>query len=299
MRKILLLLSVVLLYTRGVSQGVSDDFNDNSLGTGWNANADYVLTETNQELAIAASAVGPGYENFIFTFPSKDISSVPFVKLNMKSAAQVNVRIDLIDGNGKVTNNSPIVKAVPGTNTYGAFTYNFYNLFSQSYPPPNVVAVDPTDIVGMIIFFKPGGTAFSGTVYFDDLQIGSATGLTLPPAAIRLNQIGFYPSAVKTAIAVNASAGPFYIVSADKQDTLYTGTLGNAATWSPSGESVRKADFTSFITSGSYYINVPGLGYSHLFDIKNAVHHDVAKATLKAFYFQRASTALTAPYAGD
>jgi endoglucanase len=97
---------------------------------------------------------------------------------------------------------------------------------------------------------------------------------------------------------VGAAAGPFYITSSDKQDTVFTGTLGSTSTWTYSSEAVRKIDFSSFKTIGQYYILVPGLGYSHPFTIRHDVHHTALKAGIKAFYFQRASTSLPATYAG-
>jgi endoglucanase len=115
---------------------------------------------------------------------------------------------------------------------------------------------------------------------------------------IRLNQIGFYPGRPKTAIAVGAGAGPFHIVSADKQDTLFSGTLSSASTWSFSGETVRTADFSLFNSTGHFYVLVPGLGYSHPFEINHQIHHAASKASIKSFYYQRASVPLASAYAG-
>ncbi len=124
------------------------------------------------------------------------------------------------------------------------------------------------------------------------------TGILPPPGDIKLNQLGFYPNAVKTAIGVTNTAGPFYVLSEDLEDTVYTGALGASASFAMTGETVRKADFTSFTSVGTFYLNIPGIGNSHPFEIKADVHHDVAKAGIKAFYYQRASTALLPAHAG-
>ncbi|MCS6823429.1 MAG: glycoside hydrolase family 9 protein [Cytophagaceae bacterium] len=179
---------------------------------------------------------------------------------------------------------------------YKTLSYNFTGKFSQSWP--NSSTVDPSRIVGIIIFINGGGPAINTTVYFDNLLIGSHTGMEPPPAGIRLNQIGFYTQAPKKAVCVSAPAGQFFIVSNNKQDTLYSGTLGSLASYAPSGENVRLADFSAFRTPGRYHMLVPSVGYSHPFNIKPSVLHEVSKASIKAFYYQRASTALLPTHAG-
>lgn len=116
--------------------------------------------------------------------------------------------------------------------------------------------------------------------------------------AIRLNQIGFYPHAQKRAVVVSSPADVFFITAAQQGDTLYSGTLQQEQTWSPSGENVRLADFSTLKEQGSYKLVVPGLGASYTFEIADSVHHDLALGALKGFYFQRASAALPFNYAG-
>lgn len=115
---------------------------------------------------------------------------------------------------------------------------------------------------------------------------------------IRLNQIGFYTNCSKIAVVKNAGAVSFYIALPGSTTALFTGTLSAAATWTPSGESVRIADFSAFNTPGNYELVVTGLGRSFPFAINPKVHLAVNKASIKAFYYQRASTALLATHAG-
>ena len=116
--------------------------------------------------------------------------------------------------------------------------------------------------------------------------------------AIRLNQVGFYPDGPKVAVVVGAEAGTFTVHPADGGDAVLTGALGTARTWTASGETVRQIDFSAITAPGSYEIEVPGVGVSYPFEIRDAVHQDAARAALKGFYFQRASTALPEAYAG-
>ncbi len=116
--------------------------------------------------------------------------------------------------------------------------------------------------------------------------------------ALRLNQIGFYPKGPKFAVAVGATSNVFYLTSTSQADTVFTGALGAAQNWPHSGETVKRIDFSAFQETGEYTIIVPGLGKSHPFSIQEYVHQDLSAAAVKGYYFQRVSTALSAPYAG-
>ncbi len=292
-------LVVYVLITKSFAQtGISEDFDDNLLSPSWSSSTSYSLSETNQELSILVSKPLNAYNVFSYSFSALQLSSNPYVKIKIKTSSSIKLRIDFEDINVKATNNSPITQDVVGSGSYQVLTYNYAGRFTQSWPSAS--PVDPDQIVKLVFFVNPGSAAFSGTIYIDDVQIGSNTGIMPPPGDIKLNQLGFYPTAPKFALAVlsSSAAKPFYIISSDLLDTLYTGALGAPASFSMTGESIRKADFTSFDSIGSYYLNVPGIGYSNPFEIKPAVHHSVSKAGIKALYYQRASTALSATHAG-
>lgn len=115
---------------------------------------------------------------------------------------------------------------------------------------------------------------------------------------IKLNQIGFYPSAQKIAVVPDSITGNFFVMTPDFSDTLFTDELSETADAPNSGEQVRTADFSEVNQPGHYVIWIPGLGYSYPFSITNAVYENAAKAALKGFYFQRASTAIPYEYGG-
>ena len=115
---------------------------------------------------------------------------------------------------------------------------------------------------------------------------------------IRLNQIGFYPEGPKVAVIVDKNATDFELLTAEGRKRVFEGELSNAEKWPHSNEIVKQANFSSFSKEGEYILYVPGVGYSHPFRIGEDVHFESAKASLKAYYFQRASTALPEEYAG-
>ena len=115
---------------------------------------------------------------------------------------------------------------------------------------------------------------------------------------IRLNQIGFYTQGPKMAVVVTGTATGFNLLDATTSQNVFSGTLGASATWAPSQETVRLADFGTFRTPGNYILDVPGIGRSAPFRIAVSPMGDLMRGSIKAYYFNRASTVLTAPYAG-
>ena len=114
---------------------------------------------------------------------------------------------------------------------------------------------------------------------------------------IRLNQIGFYPGGPKTAIVLTDKQTNFYLQTADKQ-TVFTGKLKKSTDPDFAGKHTYIADFSAYHQPGKYIVMVPGIGSSYPFEIKIDVYRNVADASIKAYYFMRASTPLLEKYAG-
>ena len=122
-----------------------------------------------------------------------------------------------------------------------------------------------------------------------------------PSPDIRINQIGFHPQASKRAVVVNlpgTSSLPFYVITPDLADTVFRGELGAEKLWASSNEQARLADFSACVKPGQYILDVPGKGVSHPFRIDGHVDQELAKGAIRAFYYQRSSSQLTATHAG-
>lgn len=292
-----LFLFVCLITFPSLSQdGLVEGFNDNTLN-GWTANASiYSLSEENQQLKVAVTKT-TDWDAFTYGFPAMNVSLTPYVKVRVKTAGTVQFRIDMRDATGKITNQTAVVKSLSGSSNWQELTFDFTGMFYQQYPTTAAGPVDATQINGLVMTANPGGD-YTGTFYLDSLLIGTATGILPPPGGIHLNQIGFYPDMIKKAVVTDTSATMFYVTESTTEDTVYTGVLGPKEYWSHSAENLRMAEFTEFNVPGFYKILVPEVGYSHEFEIREAVHLDVAKAALKSYYYQRASTELKAEHAG-
>jgi len=115
---------------------------------------------------------------------------------------------------------------------------------------------------------------------------------------IHLNQLGFLPEAQKIAVCVDTDATKFDLIKASNNTVAYSGELTSKVYWDKSKEYVRIADFSDFKTRGTYKIKLSSGDLSYAFTIGDEVFTELTKASIKAFYFNRASTALTEEFAG-
>jgi endoglucanase len=115
---------------------------------------------------------------------------------------------------------------------------------------------------------------------------------------VKINQAGYYPDSEKIAVIPADSSAPFFLVGLESDSIVYRGKTGEARVWPHSGETVALADFSEFRTPGSYRIVQLGAGASYPFRIGDRVYRDLSKASIKALYFNRASTELKESHAG-
>ena len=116
--------------------------------------------------------------------------------------------------------------------------------------------------------------------------------------SVRLNQLGYLPGAQKLAVLPDSPGGAFSVIDTKTDAVVYTSEQGPAGKWVPSGESVRVVDFSSVTTPGEYFLRAAGLADSDPFRINSNAYVELDAAALKAFYFNRASTALLPAHAG-
>jgi len=115
---------------------------------------------------------------------------------------------------------------------------------------------------------------------------------------IALNQVGYVPNGVKE-VRVVKEASTFKIMDSKKKETLYRGSFKKTIDDNASGEKIYIGDFSDFIITGKYIIEVDGLGDSYPFEIKPNIYSELSNSLLKMFYYQRCGTDLTTELAGD
>src|SRR2546421_9906504 len=88
-----------------------------------------------------------------------------------------------------------------------------------------------------------------------------------PSDAIRLNHLGFYPDAPKTAFIVGDAGETFDVLSTDLRDTAFTSRPSPPRRTAPSSDTTRPADFSPLRTPGRYVLLLPCHGPSDPFTI--------------------------------
>ncbi|MBY0425305.1 MAG: glycoside hydrolase family 9 protein, partial [Cytophagales bacterium] len=264
----------------------------------------YTFSNPSNQLSVVAVNAGTNYPAFTIDLPQVvDLSKYAYLRVKVKTTNNLNLRIDY-ESNGLTTNGGAVSKTIPAGSNFAYYTYSITGgNFSQSYPTNAVV--DPTTVSKLWVYFNPGGnpSSFSGTVVFDSIWVGDYTGTLTPPEVIGanpvfLNQIGFYPKSNKIAVVPGTANIAFLIVDSLSGNQVYNSVLGNSNFWDASNENVSLADFSSLTTPGNYFVSVPGYAFSSTFKIAESVHENVAKSAMKAFYYQRASTAIDATHGG-
>ena len=110
-------------------------------------------------------------------------------------------------------------------------------------------------------------------------------------ASIKLDQVGYPIDAPKFAL-VSAPAGTFLVKRSGDNAVMLQGQLSARATDANSGDQVQVADFSGLRTSGTYYLEVPGVGRSWTFSIAPEVFSRAYYLAMRAFYGQRCGTAV-------
>ena len=120
---------------------------------------------------------------------------------------------------------------------------------------------------------------------------------TQKPSRIKMNQLGYHPESTKIAAITNGVIGEeFSIKSTNRDTTYYTGKINQIANWSAANERVGIANFSDFQKTGKYLFVLEEGTVSQPFELKANIFADIHKASLKAFYFQRASMPIDSEY---
>ena len=112
------------------------------------------------------------------------------------------------------------------------------------------------------------------------------------------NQVEFLTNGQKQ-MAVIGAEGKEIVFKAENGDEVLKVTAPKAETWAPAGDTAASlVDFSEIQTAGTYQAYLGDEKIDHPIIIGDDALEDAAKASLKFFYFQRASTALEEEYAG-
>jgi endoglucanase len=111
--------------------------------------------------------------------------------------------------------------------------------------------------------------------------------------AIKVDQVGYLPSRPKLAMVTDARAtGAFRVRRARDGAEVAGGALGSPHADPDTGDTVRLADFSALGESGTFYLDVAGLGTSDEFDVAPDVYARAFLLAARSFYGQRCGMAV-------
>lgn len=127
--------------------------------------------------------------------------------------------------------------------------------------------------------------------------------LTLTPAVFAgtafINQVGYRPSDAKELALVEGTADKVDFVNNETGAVVFSAIPTESSYWAPSGDAVRRVDFSDLRTEGVYSVVQGGTVLRSDLKIAEKTYEELTKASLKWFYYQRASMALEEQYAGQ
>jgi len=114
-----------------------------------------------------------------------------------------------------------------------------------------------------------------------------------PVTEIKVDQVGYLPTAPKIALVAAAQpASTFTIRRTSDSSIVFRGQLATPVDDKDTGDRVQWADFTTFNKTGTYFLDVPGVGRSWNFTIAGNVYDRAWYLVTRAFYGQRCGIAV-------
>ena len=117
---------------------------------------------------------------------------------------------------------------------------------------------------------------------------------------VRVNSIGYKPSLAKHATVMGDHADAAWTVhAASDGSVVLSGTLPEATTTFDSEEVVQLADFSALSGTGTFYLEVDGVGRSVDFRVGEEVYNDSLELQLAGLYGLRCGSAVTLHHDGE
>ncbi|KAA1246543.1 glycoside hydrolase family 9 protein [Aquimarina sp. RZ0] len=310
MKTLLSFLSLALLAGSSIKAQItySDDFDKGILSI--NSSPGYTPSLSNNMLLLTANGSADLWESLSYKIhmdgvdSNTDASAVPKLYIKAKGTDLPNLRIDLRDANGYVTNFS-------GQSTVLIDEFKIYELnyegklLDGGYGGPCLPAdapcpVDATQISNLEMFINPGVGGYNGTIEIEWISLGAPLEdiPSAPEFDIRYNQVSYLKGRDKliNIVSINSFSSKSYTVYDSADNAIISGTTDTSVLWSDSGEYVATVDVSSIDTEGTYRFVIDELEIN--FTINNDGYQEIREQAFKYYYYNRASTSLTADYAG-
>jgi len=143
------------------------------------------------------------------------------------------------------------------------------------------------------------------TLCVDDLELDDPQFMATPPAktapiaAVRVNQVGYFPSLPKIASIKREGSPTGWELRDGAGAVAQSGTTTAFGKDAASGESIHLADFSSYTKPGRGYTLKVGAESSHPFDIADNLYASLKYQALAYFYHNRSGVEIVLPHAKE
>lgn len=114
---------------------------------------------------------------------------------------------------------------------------------------------------------------------------------------LKYNQVGYFTSGPKLVLLDDQYEE---ILIKDLDGKLVLRVFADSAKfWEPSGDTVRRADFSWLNSKGTFLLEIPGCDVRYQITVSDKPYDEVVRAAIKAFYYNRTAIPLEEKYAGN
>lgn len=299
-----LLLIILFTSIHSFSQKIYNDEFSQGINN-FQSTASLTTSLDNDNLIIRGNGSTGAWENLIYNFHNTgsnvriDASASPKIFVKMKAENSPTIRIDFVDNKGYSTSLHGLT-AKP-TAEYQVFEFNYTEkLVDGGYGGPcssGPCNLDPTQLEKLAFYMNPGSGGYSGTISIEWISIGESLETAID-YSIRYNQIGYFPNKSKyiNIVSLNNFSPKSFQVLDSNNNIILNGASETVAYWKDGGEYVSKVDVSSITSSGLYKFKTDELEIN--FKIGLDVYSSLSEASLKYYYYNRASTSISATYGG-
>ncbi|MBX9852534.1 MAG: hypothetical protein K2X86_12365 [Cytophagaceae bacterium] len=147
-----------------------DNF-DEGIAPWWGADK-YVLEKVEPHaMRIDIKGAGPAYEAFGRGFPVMNFTNATTLRVRARAegSAEPELRIDLKDSEGRLTNAKFVSNKIAISNEFKDYYFNYKGKFQQGWP--DAQKVNPADIVEVVCFVNGGKGAYTGKIIIDEIEV--------------------------------------------------------------------------------------------------------------------------------
>ncbi|SEL23830.1 endoglucanase [Aquimarina amphilecti] len=304
-----IIFSFIVIFTANSQIIYSDNFDESILSV--ESTSAYSASLSNDNLQINANGTATAFSPFKYTLhnngsdASVNISNQTKLFIKVKGTSNPDLRIDIQDEDGFVSNLSPLSVRIDNDFTIYELDYSS-NLQDGGYGGSDCTQatapcpVDPSKIAFVQFFVNAAQGGYSGTIEIDWISFGEPLETPPPPSAyeVRYNQVSYLIDRNKTiSIAAQGSfSNQSYMILDSSNNVILSGTTGASSLWNDSGEHIVNIDISEVNTAGTYRFQIDQEEIT--FNVSTDGYAELREEAFKYYYYNRSSTALESAHAG-